>query len=101
MESAYGYYKGRFPVIQALTTLAYDPRRGDFFRTELKYALAMVDQKHIQLKDFKGEWAGGSGHPQFLWLPRAMQWLSHVPVCLPQFRLLRHSRQFSLMRKPD
>ncbi|HJN37212.1 MAG TPA: lytic murein transglycosylase [Gammaproteobacteria bacterium] len=66
MESAYGYYKGRFPVIDALATLAYDPRRGEFFRSELMYALMMVDNHHIKLEDFKGEWAGGSGHPQFL-----------------------------------
>lgn len=66
MESAFGHYKGRFPVIEALATLAYDPRRGDFFRNELMYALMMVDGNHIKLENFKGEWAGGSGHPQFL-----------------------------------
>jgi membrane-bound lytic murein transglycosylase B len=66
VETAYGGYKGNFPVIKSLASLAYDGRRTAFFRTELLHALHIVNDGHISVKDFKGEWAGGSGHAQFL-----------------------------------
>jgi peptidoglycan lytic transglycosylase B len=66
LESSYGRYKGKFPVIKSLATLAYDDRRSAFFRKELLHALHIVQGGHIELRDFKGERAGGSGHPQFL-----------------------------------
>lgn len=66
MESSYGRYRGKHPVIQSLATLAYDPRRSAFFRKQLLYALQILDQGHVSLAQFKGEWAGASGHPQFL-----------------------------------
>ena len=31
METNYGVYKGKWPIIQTLTTLAFDPRRSEFF----------------------------------------------------------------------
>ncbi len=66
LESSYGNYLGKFPVIQSLATLAYDSRRGEFFREQLLYALQIVNDGHVPLHKFKGEWAGASGHPQFL-----------------------------------
>lgn len=66
LETSYGHYKGNFPVIYSLATLAYDNRRADFFHKELLIALNILNNSHVQLKDFKGEWAGASGHPQFL-----------------------------------
>ena len=66
LETSYGYYKGKFSVVRSLATLAYDDRRQMFFRRQLIYALKIVDGGHVRLKDFKGEWAGASGHPQFL-----------------------------------
>ncbi len=66
IESSYGHYLGNFPVIKSLATLAYDPRRSDFFRKELIYALHILNGKHVDYAHFKGEWAGASGHPQFL-----------------------------------
>jgi membrane-bound lytic murein transglycosylase B len=66
LETSYGRYMGTFPVIHSLTTLAYDDRRSDFFRNELFIALHILDEGHVRLKDFKGEWAGASGHSQFL-----------------------------------
>ncbi len=66
LETAYGHYMGNFPVIQSLATLAYDNRRAAFFRKQLFYALHILNGNHIDLKDFKGEWAGASGQPQFL-----------------------------------
>ncbi len=66
METSYGSYMGNFPVIQALSTLAYDSKRREFFRNELFLALKILNDGHVTLKQFKGEWAGASGQPQFL-----------------------------------
>ncbi|KGP64023.1 lytic transglycosylase [Legionella norrlandica] len=66
METSYGSYMGNFPVINALATLAYDSNRKDFFRKELFLALHILKEGHVSLADFKGEWAGASGQPQFL-----------------------------------
>ena len=66
LESSYGRYMGNFPVVQSLATLAYDTRRSAFFRKQLLYALHILNEGHVKLKDFKGEWAGASGQPQFL-----------------------------------
>jgi len=66
LETSYGSYMGSFPVIKALATLAYDSKRKDFFRKELFIALNILKEGHVSLADFKGEWAGASGQPQFL-----------------------------------
>lgn len=66
LETSYGTFMGKFPVVQSLATLAYDPRRGKFFRKELLYALHILAEGHVSYADFKGEWAGASGQPQFL-----------------------------------
>ncbi|MDP3705860.1 MAG: lytic murein transglycosylase [Legionellaceae bacterium] len=66
METSYGSYMGTFPVIKSLATLAYESTRREFFRKELFLALHILNDGHVSLKDFKGEWAGASGQPQFL-----------------------------------
>jgi membrane-bound lytic murein transglycosylase B len=74
LETSYGHFMGKFPVIQSLATLAYDSRRGEFFRKQLFYALRMIDEGHVSYDDLKGEWAGASGHPQFL----PSSWYNHA-----------------------
>ena len=66
METSYGSYMGNFPVIKSLATLAYDSNRPAFFRRELFLALRILNDGHVTLDRFKGEWAGASGQPQFL-----------------------------------
>jgi len=66
METSYGRVTGRFFVIKSLASLAYDSKRADFFRKELLIALRILQDGHIALANFKGEWAGASGQPQFL-----------------------------------
>jgi len=66
METSYGSYMGNFPVVKSLATLAYDSNRKPFFRKELMYALHILNDGHVTLAHFKGEWAGASGQPQFL-----------------------------------
>ncbi|MCY4263398.1 MAG: lytic murein transglycosylase, partial [Gammaproteobacteria bacterium] len=66
MESNYGRATGGFGVLEALATLAYDPRRADFFRRELLTALRIIDAGHIQASAMSGSWAGAMGQLQFL-----------------------------------
>ena len=66
IESNYGRATGGFGVLEALATLAYDPRRADFFRRELLTALRIIDEGHIQAERMSGSWAGAMGQLQFL-----------------------------------
>ncbi|MCK5518538.1 MAG: lytic murein transglycosylase [Alphaproteobacteria bacterium] len=66
IETNFGKNTGGFEVIPALVTLAYDGRRGEFFRRELLKALSIVDQGNIELYEMKGSWAGAMGQCQFM-----------------------------------
>ena len=66
VETRFGKYTGGFNVVEALTTLAYDNRRADYFRGELMIALRILDEKHITVKNMKGSWAGAMGQAQFM-----------------------------------
>jgi membrane-bound lytic murein transglycosylase B len=66
IESRYGRLTGRTPVFQALATLAWEPRRADFFRGELFNALMMVDRRYIDARTMTGSWAGAMGQTQFM-----------------------------------
>jgi membrane-bound lytic murein transglycosylase B len=66
METRYGRIMGRTPVFRALATLAWEPRRAEFFRGELFDALTMVQRGYIDAKSMTGSWAGAMGHGQFM-----------------------------------
>lgn len=66
MESNYGRFTGKIPIIQALATLAWDPRRSRFFRAQLLDALTIVDEGYIPAAQLQGSWAGAMGHMQFI-----------------------------------
>lgn len=66
IESDYGRVLGNFPVIQSLVTLAYDPRRGNYFRKELLLALHVLADGLAPLDSLKGSWAGAVGGLQFM-----------------------------------
>jgi len=66
MESAYGEYRGTFPVIEALATLAFDGRRGRFFESQLIAALKILQSGDVAPAQMKGSWAGAMGHTQFI-----------------------------------
>jgi membrane-bound lytic murein transglycosylase B len=66
LETNYGHYLGDFSTLEALTTLAYDTRRSDFFRKELLAALTILQQGHVKASDMRGSWAGAIGHMQFM-----------------------------------
>jgi membrane-bound lytic murein transglycosylase B len=66
LETNYGSNFGGFSVVEALATLAYDPRRATFFRRELMNALHIIDQGHIAANAMVGSWAGAMGNLQFM-----------------------------------
>jgi membrane-bound lytic murein transglycosylase B len=66
LETNYGQTFGNFPAIAALATLAYDGRRGDFFRGELLSALDILESGDIEVARMEGSWAGALGHLQFM-----------------------------------
>ena len=66
IETNYGSFTGGTDVVRALATLAYDPRRADYFRRELFSALEILNEGHISHADMKGSWAGAMGQSQFM-----------------------------------
>jgi membrane-bound lytic murein transglycosylase B len=66
IESNFGRLTGTEPTVPVLTTLAWDPRRADFFRQELFDALEILNRGDIELKQMRGSWAGAMGQLQFM-----------------------------------
>lgn len=66
LETNYGTYTGNNDIIRSLATLAFDKRRGKYFRAELFNALTILKEGHIALKDMKGSWSGAMGQGQFM-----------------------------------
>lgn len=65
METGFGGFMGDSAVVSAITTLAYDCRRSDFFVPHAIGALKLVDQGAIT-PSTKGAKHGELGHTQFL-----------------------------------
>lgn len=66
METSYGGYTGKVPIVSALATLAYDGRRKAFFEGELLALLKLIDRGDVPNIDVLGSWAGGMGQTQFI-----------------------------------
>lgn len=66
LETNYGTFTGNNDIIRSLATLAFDKRRGAYFRAELFNALTILKEGHIALKDMKGSWSGAMGQGQFM-----------------------------------
>lgn len=66
METSYGRNTGGFDIIASLSTLAWEGRRGPYFRGELLKALRILQEGHVSRADFKGSWAGAMGQVQFM-----------------------------------
>ncbi len=66
VETSFGRTRGEIPVIDALTTLAFDGRRGAFFERELRAALDILEAGDIEADAMNGSWAGAMGHTQFM-----------------------------------
>lgn len=66
LESDFGGGMGKLPVMRSLLTLAWDCRRGDLFREELKAALKIIERGDLRPDQMIGSWAGELGQTQFL-----------------------------------
>lgn len=66
LETNYGSYFGKMPIVDSLSTLACDPRRSDYFSFELISALRILDEGAITPEAMRGSWAGAMGHMQFM-----------------------------------
>ena len=65
LESYYGRNQGSINTIQAVTTLAFDRRRSDFYKKQLIAALKIIDQG-IASENLIGSWGGAIGMSQFI-----------------------------------
>jgi membrane-bound lytic murein transglycosylase B len=67
VETFYGRNTGRWRVIDALTTLAFDyPPRSRFFRSELEHYLVLARDNRQDVLAVRGSYAGAMGIPQFM-----------------------------------
>ena len=66
LETNFGNIFGDMSVPDSLTTLACDPRRSEFFSTELINALKIIEAGDIEAGKMQGSWAGAMGHVQFM-----------------------------------
>ena len=67
VETSFGRITGRFRVIDALATLAFDyPPRSDFFRSELQQFLLLSREESVDPRTALGSYAGAMGAPQFI-----------------------------------
>ncbi|OAI51195.1 hypothetical protein AYO46_08485 [Betaproteobacteria bacterium SCGC AG-212-J23] len=67
VETFYGRNTGRWRVVDALTTLAFDyPARSSFFRAELESYLLFARDANLDVFAMRGSYAGAMGLPQFM-----------------------------------
>ena len=67
VETNYGRNMGRYRVIDALSTLAFDyPPRASFFRRELEQYLLLAREEGLDVFSLRGSYAGAIGIPQFM-----------------------------------
>lgn len=66
LESDFGANMGKEHSLKALTTLAYDCRRGDFFRGQLMDGLRLIDNGDLRAEEMIGSWAGEVGQIQMM-----------------------------------
>jgi membrane-bound lytic murein transglycosylase B len=66
LESDYGRQMGGFNVIEAVATLAWEGRRGAYFRGQLMDCLKILQAGDIPASKMIGSWAGAMGQTQFM-----------------------------------
>ena len=66
LETNFGGYFGKLSIPAALTTLACDSRRADFFKGELLAVLQIIASGDMNQTQLIGSWAGAIGHMQFM-----------------------------------
>ena len=67
IETFYGAYKGKYPVLDALFTLGFHyPPRAKFFRSELQQFMLLSREENFDPLTLKGSYAGAMGLGQFI-----------------------------------
>ncbi|MEY4762911.1 MAG: hypothetical protein RLZZ200_2767 [Pseudomonadota bacterium] len=67
VETHYGRVTGRYRVLDALATLAFDfPSRGAYFRSEFEEFLLLMREDDLDPLETRGSHAGAMGAPQFM-----------------------------------
>ncbi len=67
VETFYGRYKGKYPVLDSLVTLGFDyPPRQKFFRSELEHFLLLAREEELDPINITGSYAGAMGKSQFI-----------------------------------
>lgn len=67
VETFYGQYLGKYPVLDSLYTLGlHYPARAKFFRSELKHFIQLLHDEKLNHKDLLGSYAGAMGYGQFI-----------------------------------
>jgi len=67
VETNYGRNMGRYRVVDALATLAFDyPPRASYFRNELEQYLLLTRESRLDVFALQGSYAGAIGIPQFM-----------------------------------
>jgi membrane-bound lytic murein transglycosylase B len=67
VETKYGRVTGKYRVLDALMTLAFDyPPRSEYFRGELEQFLLLYSEEHLDPLKVTGSYAGAMGVPQFM-----------------------------------
>lgn len=67
VETRYGRITGKHRVLDSLATLAFHhPRRGDFFRRELKDFFVLDSEQALDASRVLGSYAGAMGRAQFI-----------------------------------
>lgn len=67
VETRYGRNMGSYRVVDALSTLGFDyPKRGKFFRGQLKQYFYLVRDEKVEPFSLKGSYAGAMGYGQFI-----------------------------------
>ncbi len=67
VETGYGRNTGKYAVLDALATLAFEyPPRAPFFRKELEQFFLLARDEGIVMSEVKGSYAGAMGMPQFM-----------------------------------
>ena len=66
LETNFGSYKGKMPVLDSLATLACDKRRSKYFTQEFLVAVKLMQREKLKKDNMVGSWAGAMGHTQFM-----------------------------------
>ena len=66
LESQYGGFMGDYPVVDTLSSFAFEGRRSDMFTEQLEALVGLVASGKLKEDQLLGGWAGAMGMTQFM-----------------------------------